>query len=271
MATELEEQRWQELKAHMERGGAADVVRYIETIPDPEMRRTVYAAAQKGFANKDWTGKNFDALIEVVTAGIGETLQQALLTENGEETWKLTEFANILSYNLSADLAECWPGDENPRERRHFEAGLRAAEDCVRWRRELGKPPERRAMAYWAVGMHQLSLGNSYEALGAFETAAGLSRVAVVGTGRDEIKAGGDFAVLLYAGYLGIARWVLGEAGGKEAFESACAAFEETAEKYDGEQREDATFGLNQLRWVATKFSSAGRVPAASGLEGGPA
>jgi len=271
MATELEEQRWQELKAHMERGGAADVVRYIETIPDPEMRRTVYAAAQKGFAIKDWTGKNFDALIEVVTAGIGETLQQALLTENGEETWKLTEFANILSYNLSADLAECWPGDENPRERRHFEAGLRAAEDCVRWRRELGKPPERRAMAYWAVGMHQLSLGNSYEALGAFETAAGLSRVAVVGTGRDEIKAGGDFAVLLDAGYLGIARWVLGEAGGKEAFESACAAFEETAEKYDGEQREDATFGLNQLRWVATKFSSAGRVPAASGLEGGPA
>lgn len=271
MATELEEQRWAELKAHMEQGGAAEVVRYIDTIPDPETRRTVYAVAQKGFANKDWAGKNFDALIEVVMAGIGESLRQALEAEDGEETWKLTEFANILSYNLSADLAECWPGDESPRERRHFEAGLRAAEDCVRWRRELGKPPERRAMAYWAVGMHQLSLGNTYEALGAFETAAGLSCVAVVGTGRDEIKAGGDFGVLLYAGYLGIAKWVLAKHGGKEAYEAACAAFEETAEKYDGEQREDAIFGVNQLRWVATKFSSAGRVAAAPGLTDGNA
>ena len=260
METELEEQRWEELKAHMEQGGAPEVIRYIETIADPETRRTAFAAAQKGFAHKTWEGKNFDSLIEVVTAGIGETLQQALQAVENEETWKLTDFANILSYNLSADLAECWPGDEIPRERRHFEAGLRAAEDCVRWRRELGKPPERRAMAYWAVGMHQLSLGNTYEALGAFETASGLGQVAVVGTGRDEIKAGSDFFVLLYTGYLGIARWVLGEAEGREDYEAACRAFEETEAKFDGEQREDAAFGLGQLRWVAQKFSSAGRV-----------
>ena len=150
------------------------------------------------------------------------------------------------------------PGDEAPRERRHFEAGLRAAEDCVRWRRELGKPPDKRAMAYWAAGMHQMSLGNLYEALGAFETAAGLARLSVVGTGRDEVKAGSDFGVLLYAGYLGIARWMLGDHEGRTLYEAACAAFDETTTKSEGEQQEDAVFGVAQLRWVAGKFRPGG-------------
>lgn len=254
MAANLEERRWEELRASMERGGAAEVIRYIEAIDDPETRRTVYAIAQKGFGNRDWAGRNFDALVEVVTAGIGETLQQALQAEDGEIAWKLTDFANRLSYNLAADLAECWPGDEVPRERRHFEAGLRAAEDCVRWRRELGKPPDRRAMAYWAVGMHQLSLGNLYEAVGAFETASGLARVAVVGTGREDVKAGSDFGVLLYAGYLGITRWMLGDPEGRALYEAACDAFDGSAAKFEGEEQEDAVFGVAQLRWVAEKF-----------------
>ena len=254
MATDQEEGRWEELRAAMERGGAAEVIRYIEAIEDPETRRTVYAVAQKGFGNRKWDGRNFDALVEVVTAGIGETLQQALQAGDGETAWKLTDFANRLSYNLSADLAECWPGDEAPRERHHIEAGLRAAEDCVRWRRELGKPPDRRAMAYWAVGMHQMSLGNLYEAVGAFETASGLARLSVVGTGRDEVKVGSDFGVLLYAGYLGIVRWMLGDPEGRAQYEAACAAFDESAAKFEGEEQEDAVFGVAQLRWVAGKF-----------------
>ena len=144
----------------MERGGAQEVIRYVGSIEDAETRRTVYSIAQKGFGNREWAGRNFDALVEVVRAGIGETLRQAHQTADGETAGKLTDFANRLSYNLSADLADCWPGDDVQRERRHFEAGLRAAEDCVRWRRELGKPPDRRAMAYWAVGMHHISLDN---------------------------------------------------------------------------------------------------------------
>lgn len=254
MGKDLEEQRWEELRDTMERGGASEVIRTIEAISDRETRRTVYAIAQKGFANKEWQGKNFDALIEVVSAGIGETLRQALEADDGETTWKLTDFANLLSYNLAADLAECWPNDEAPRERHHFEAGLRAAEDCVRWRRELAKPPDRRAMAYWAVGMHQMSLGNIWEALGAFETASGLARLAVVGTGRDDVKPGGDFGVVLYAGYLGLARWLLGEPAGRAEFEQACTAFEETTAKSNRDQKDDAAFGADQLRWVARKF-----------------
>ena len=254
MATELEEQRWEELRTRIEKGGPSEVIRYLESISDPEARRTAYVEAQKGFGNREWTGRSFDALIEVATAGIGETLRQALEAGDPEETRKLTDFANRMSYNLAADLAECWPNDEAPRERRHLEAGLRSAEDCVRWRRELGKPPDRRAMAYWAVGMHQMSLGNLYEALGAFQTAVGLARVAVVGTGREELKAGADFGVVLYYGYLGIARWLLEQPEGRTQYEEACTAFEGTIEKFDGEPREDAQFGLDQLRWVVKKF-----------------
>ena len=250
MVEDVEQERWEELRALMEEGGANAVVDRIDSIEDPETRRTVYALAQKSLARKEWAGKNFDGLIDVVFAGIGESLRQALESKEPEAVYKLTEFANIMSYNLSADLAACWPGDENPRERRHFEAGLRAAEDCVRWRRELGKPPDRRAMAYWAVGMHQLSLGSLWEAAGAFETAAGLARLAVLGTGRDEVKPGGEFGVVLYAGYLGIARWAIGSDEGRAAYEQACEAFQGTVEKFDGEQKEDAAFGLEQLRWV---------------------
>ena len=254
MAADLEERHWEDLKAAMGRGGAAEVIRFIDSIEDGETRRTVYAVAQKRFGNRKDADRNFDALIEIVTEGIGDTLQQALVAEDGEEAWKLTDFANRLSYNLSADLAECWPGDEAPRERQHFEAGLRAAEDCIRWRRELGKPPDRRAMAYWIAGMHQLSLANLHEARGAFETASGLARLAVLGTGRDEIKAGSDFGVLLYAGYLGIVRAMLGETEGRAQYEASCQAFDATAAKAEGEEKEDAVFGAEQLRWVARKF-----------------
>jgi len=254
MAEDLEERHWQDLKAAMERGGSAEVIRFIDAIEDGETRRTIYAVAQKRFGRRDWEGRDFDVLTEIVTEGIGDTLQQALVAEDGETAWKLTDFANRLSYNLSADLAECWPGDEAPRERRHFEAGLRAAEDCIRWRRELGKPPDRRAMAYWAAGMHQLSLSNLHESRGAFETASGLARLAVVGTGRDEIKPGSDFGVLLYAGYLGIVRFMLGEADGRTQYEAAVEAFDVTAAKAEGEEKEDAVFGVEQLRWVARKF-----------------
>ena len=257
MADDQDAKRWDELRAAMERGGPKDVIRTIESIPDLETRRTAYAAAQKGFGRRDWAGKNFDALIEVVNAGIQESLRQAGEAEAADAAWKLTEFANILSYNLTADLAECWPEDATPRERRHIEAGLRAAEDCVRWRRELGKPPDRRAMAYWGVGMHQLSLGSLHESIGAFDTASGLARVAVVGTGRDEVRAGSEFGVILYAGYAGIVRWRLGEPKGRAEYEQACEAFEGSVAKFP-EQKEDAEFGLAQLRYVARKFSPEG-------------
>lgn len=245
-------------------GGADKVVAFIQGTADPAERRTLYMLARRVLPDRTAQVRRFDDVIRIARAGIAETLRQAELArarENAEEAKECIDHANKLSYNLSADLAACWPGDEAHREKHHFETGLRAAYDCLVWRQELGKPPDRRAMAHWAAGIHQLSLGNEVEALCAFEAAFGLAlESAAAGDpthdGKPEayVKQNGDFGVILYFGYAGIARQILGDEAGTRQFVQACSAFEETIKTpKDAEAAEDARFGLDQLRWVETK------------------
>jgi uncharacterized protein (TIGR02246 family) len=263
MADEFTDQHWDTLRAEHTSGGAVGVASLINRTPDIERRRKLWSFAQRSFMSKDWTGKSLDEVTAIVTAGIDESQRQAVAATSPDERYKAVEHANILSFNLSAELADCWPDSgrgQETRERRHFETGLRLAEDCVRARRELGKPPERRALAYWAVGMHQLSLGNRWEALGAFETAAGLAALEVAGTDKAGVKPGGDFAVILYEGYAGIARMALGDAAGRARYDRAIKAFEDTVAKFTGELKEDAQFGIDQLRVVEKRYA-AGSAP----------
>jgi hypothetical protein len=256
------------LRSVLEEGGADKVVAFVQGEADPELRRKLYTLARLALPNRTASDRRFDDVIRIARAGIAEGLRQAELARARADADGLREcidFANRLSYNLSADLADCWPEDNAPRERRHFEAGLRAAYDCIVWRQELEKPADRRAMAHWAAGMHQLSLGNLVESLCEFEAAFGLAVHAVTASeGGDAspeayVKANGDFGVVLYYGYAGIARFLLGDAAGTRQFEHACAAFAETLKQpKDSEAEEDAKFGLEQLRWVERKFIGAG-------------
>lgn len=84
---------------------------------------------------------------------------------------RYTHLANVQSYNLSANLADCWPGEENPRERHHFEAGLAAAERCVALRTQLKKDNISMARAHWMAGAHQLALRRFGDAEESFRTA----------------------------------------------------------------------------------------------------
>ena len=270
MANDDPEQSQREALAQVyAEGGADKVVAFIQGTADPAARSGLYMLARRVLPDRSAAVRRFDDVIRIARAGIAETLRQAELArarENTDEAKECIDHANKLSYNLSADLAACWPGDEAPRERRHFETGLRAAYDCVVWRQELGKPPDRRAMAHWAAGIHQLSLGNQVEALCAFEAAFGLALEAAAAgdpthDGKPEayVKQNGDFGVILYFGYAGIARQILGDEAGTRQFVQACAAFEETLKApKDAEAEEDAKFGLDQLRWVETKFPGAG-------------
>jgi len=249
-------------------GGADRIVAYIQGTDDPDLRRKLYALARQALPDRKSATPRFDDVIRIARAGIAEGLRLAELARArgvADEARECIDFANRLSYNLAADLADCWPGDEVPRERRHFEAGLRAAYDCVVWRQELGKPPERRAMAHWAAGMHQLSLGNLVEALCGFEAAFGLALQSAAWGEEEEkgpetyVKQNGDFGVILYYGYAGIARHLLGDDSGMRQYEQACAAFAETLKNpRDQEAGEDAEFGLDQLRWVERRFAGAG-------------
>lgn len=250
---EFPENRWDEMRTRMETGGAAAVADFVGGFNDEE-RRKLYSFAQRAFYGREWEGKSFDGYIDIVNAGIAEGIRQAEAASDPEDSAKLLDFANVLSYNLSADLAECWPGDTLPRERRHFEAGLKAAEDCLRWREELKKGPLPFSIAYWAKGMHLLSLGETADALENFRKSYDYAREYAKAEGKDAaVSAEGDFVVILGAGYVGLAEWVQGAETGQGRYEEAVAAFREGAEKY-AEKRDDFRFGIGQLEWVKGKF-----------------
>src|SRR5436190_1934609 len=81
---------------------------------------------------------------------------------------------------------------------------LWGAKDCIRWRDELGKPAGARFMAWWARGAHELSLGRASDAATSFERALEFARKAAVGAPA-AVEPGGDFGVILAAGYMGLA------------------------------------------------------------------
>ncbi len=250
---EFPEIHWDEMRTRMETGGAAAVADFVAGFNDEE-RRKLYSFAQRAFYGREWAGKSFDGYVDVANAGIAEGLRQAEAATSAEDSAKLVDFANVLSYNLSADLAECWPGDTLPREKRHFEAGLKAAEDCIRWRQELGKGPGPFAMAYWAKGMHQLSLGDVDGAVENFKKSLEYNvEVAKEEGTAAEVSAEAGFGLILADGYVGLAEWVKGDEEGKGRFENALASFREGAEKY-ADKKDDFQFGIDQLEWVKKKF-----------------
>lgn len=253
---EFPEVHWAEMKSKMAEGGADSVVEFINGFDDEE-RRGLYSFAQKSwtFYGREWEGQNLDDYIAVAEAGISEGLRQAETAADPKEGVELTDYLNILSYNLSANLAECWPGDTVPRERRHFEIGLKAAEDCLRWREELGKGPLPFALAYWAKGMHQMSLGDNASAAENFRKSFDYGTEYAKDEGiSPDVSPEGDLIVILCAGYIGLAEWVGGdETAGKTHYGKALAAFRGQAENYP-DKKDGAQFGIDQLEWVRAKF-----------------
>ncbi|HUT97582.1 MAG TPA: hypothetical protein VM054_00735 [bacterium] len=250
---EFPENHWEEMKRLMERGGPRAVIEFVAGFPDDLERRKLYAFCNQAFSMRDWNGKNFDGLVEVVEEGIAEGLRQAAAAGDAETRDKCTDYANMMSYNLSANLAECWPGDEEPRERRHFEKGLELARRCVAWRGELKKAAGPFSMAHWACGMHALSLGNATAAREDFEKSLDYAVKNARESGAvAECASGGDFSVVLGHGYLGLARMAAGDAVGREIYDNAVDAFQATVEDFP-EKKDDARFGLDQLRWVESR------------------
>ncbi|MEM7246827.1 MAG: hypothetical protein AAF533_15855 [Acidobacteriota bacterium] len=200
------EETWPRLREAMETGGPTSVAELIAGFEDAKQRRQLAFFAHRAFSGRDWRGKTLDALAEVTRLGMDEMLAQASSAESEDDRVRFIDLANVMSYNLSADLADCWPGDEIPRTREHFEQGLASAERCLEWRRELGKGPGPFSMAWWAKGIHELSLGRADDALASFEES---QRHAVEGAEAEgqatTIDANGHWSVLLAEGYVALA------------------------------------------------------------------
>lgn len=243
---------WEELKAALERGGAAEAGAFVMLREDELERRVLFIFGLTAINHNEWQGKNLDDYMAFADAGIAECLRQAAAAGDIETSNKRTDSANVISYNVSAGLADCWE-DNLEHLPRHFERGLQAARDCIRWRLELDKGAWPFAIAYWARGMHQLSLGELPDAIESFRVGLEFSRTVALESGQaTTVGADADFGVNLATGYLGLARSAAGQALGAQQYAQALAAF--TAQLADEKTAEDAQFGLDQLRTVEQRY-----------------
>jgi len=172
-------------------------------------------------------------------------LRQAETAKDDEERMHCLHGAHIVSYNLAAELADCWPGDDLPRTEAHHRRGVKAADDCLSWSEPAGRPGPI-ANDYWARGMHELALGETSAAVVSWTKALDFAIQAAEANGRsNHVGPDGTFLVNLTAGYLGLARWLTGDKRGEAEYEPAVAAFREQLKK--PALTDDADMGLGQL------------------------
>ena len=159
--------------------------------------------------------------------------------------------AHIISFNLAADLADCWPGDAGPRTESHFRRGLEAAEDCL----SLCRPDITNGLAndYWIKGMHQISLGDATGAAASFSKSIQNAARAARENGKpDTLGEDGAFGVILGYGYAGLALQMAGDPEGAALYQQAIDTFKAQCE--DEEKKGDAEFGISQLEEVYAKY-----------------
>ncbi|MBC8144572.1 MAG: hypothetical protein H7X80_03235 [bacterium] len=238
-ATEIEP----ELQSSMEREGVEGTVRFIHELDD-DGQLDAFERAQRLFGPRGTAPVDFDDYISLIHIGMEDAMRHS--RRGGGDASK--DLANRMSFNMSADLAACWPDDERVRDKRHFEEGLKAAEDCIRWRNELNKPDERKSIAWWAKGMHLFSLDRLDDSLDAFRTATTLSGVAPDADPQSSMT----FSQLLNIGYCALAQIAQGHESGRPTLERVRAAYRE--QFADPAKKEDAEFGIDQLTTVEKRM-----------------
>ncbi len=248
---EFFDKQWPGLKVAVEKGGGEGAVKFIEGFEGVE-KRVMYFFARMGLVMDDWKNKNFDDYITVVNRGLSMLEHEQENAPEGEKT-KWYNSAHIMNYNLSADLADCWPGDDLPRSKEHYARGLKAADECIKLQEKLGNQPGPLSMDYWAKGIHELSLGEIDKAVRSWDKSYEYARTdAEKQEKTSQVTKEAPFGVILGHGYLGLARWINGEDEGKAQYEQAINTF--NAQTEDEAMKGDAEFGISQLEKVRHKY-----------------
>lgn len=242
---------WADLRDAMERGGADAVAGHIAGF-EPAEQRALYHHALRAFDGQDWQGKAFGPQIALAERGIAVILEQAEAAEDEKTRAGLTDSANVLAYNLAANLAPCWPGDDRERSPEVFEAGLSLAARCLAWREQLGKGPFPFLLAWWARGVHQLALGrDARESMEATvrATRQWLEAKPDAGPEARMISPEGDAMLLMNEAWAGLAERAMDEQGDSARYDTAMAALRARAEVE--EHKEEAQFCIDQLETMA--------------------
>jgi hypothetical protein len=239
---------WPDLRLALERGGPEAFVGAILGRDSDAERSALFRFARQGLVLDDWEGKSLDAYMAVVDAGRAWLSERAEAVPAAERNDYLAVLAE-LTFNFAADIADCWPGVDEPREERHFQRAMEVAEQSVGLREELHKPDSSKHLGWWAFGYHQLRLGHTDAAADCMERSLEHARRAARESGDPaDITSQAPFPVLIGAGYLGLARIADGEPSGPDLYGEAVAAFR--AQLTDEERKDDAQFGIDQLEQV---------------------
>ncbi|HTQ09061.1 MAG TPA: hypothetical protein VMI31_03230 [Fimbriimonadaceae bacterium] len=189
------EQAWLELKPFAEAGQIERILAAIANREDEADRIGLSRTAIRHLAFDEWHNDNLDVMTAVADYAIAEC--ERLGGDYFEQ-------ANVICYNTSANLCDCW-ADGFSRAPRHFEKGIEYAEKAVWFRDHLGKGPGSKAMAAWALGKHQQSLGRLEGALSSFRRCLDLETEAARESGKPaEISADAPDGYLIAAGYVAL-------------------------------------------------------------------
>lgn len=241
-------EHWPALRQKLESGGSESAISWIDySFTDEQERRVLFLFARQGMVMGDWEGKNLDACVEFADAAIAECLSQSARATDDETRNRRLDAANVASYNLAADLAWCWE-DDFEREHRHFERGLKAAQECVKWRRQLKKGAWPLSMAYWAEGVHWIALDNATDAVSALQKALEFAVKDAAEKGLSSAM-GPDCAgkVLLSIGWLALARLKSGDESARAQFDEVLQNLSSQEESSNENTSGDAKFFRQQL------------------------
>ncbi len=241
-------EHWPTMRQKLESGGAAAAISWIDySFRDELERRVLFLFARQGMVIGDWDGKHLDACVQFADAAIAECLSQSARAEDDETRNRRLDSANVASYNLATDLAWCW-GDSFQRETRHYERGLKAAQECLKWRRQLRKGSWPMSMAFWAEGVHRLALNDNPGAVQAMQKALEYAiRDAAEKGQSSDIGPACAGTVLLNLGWQDLARLKSGDESAGERFETVLANLSSQEESPDEHVSADAKFYRQQL------------------------
>lgn len=238
MAEYQHESFWPKVKELAEAHKISEIEKLISELPDKKEQIALLRFAVRGLMFRDWKDKTLQPIIRLGDLAIEAALQI------GE-----TDEANIICYNMSANLAGCW-NDGFKRSPDEFRKGLQYAERALDFRRQLKKGPLPFSLAYWAKGAHLFFLG---EIAGAEENFTLSLQKAIEGATTagqpTNIQKESPFHVLIAFGYLALAQIAASKPEGKTMFDQVILSFEEM-KSLSEDLKADADVGLDQLRYV---------------------
>jgi len=241
---------WSEMKTQLETGDPEAGAKFIKDNFDDDLeKRVMYVFSRGGLIFDQWKNQSLDSYIPVADAGIEELLRQAKESTDEETCKRRTDTANVISYNLGADLAFCWD-DSFERTEAHFKRGLKAGEACVHWRKELGKPATPFSMAYWLCGIHRLALNDKEGALKDFEESLRYAELDSREQNKTTKLEKADGALILTHGWIALTKLLMGNEDAQQDYKNVMEIFHKQLESKDENIREDAKIYVEQLEKV---------------------